>query len=139
MKYAHASLASALFLAAAAAPARTAVLQDPEDVFRTQFQKALDAGQKPELQKLVKNDPVHAGFWIVRSAEAVVADPASKEKALFDGLAEAWKTAWKCEFPEREMKYLAGLDAAKRKTRTELLARWKPVWREFEGNLEKKD
>jgi len=139
MKYAQAWILGGLCLVSALSLARASALEDPEDVFRTQFQKALDAGQKPELQKLVKNDPVNAEYWVVRTAEVLAADPASKERAFFDGLSEAWKTAWKCEFPEREMKYLSNLDAAKKKTRDELFGRWKPVWREFQGNLEKKD
>jgi hypothetical protein len=139
MKHAHAWIVTGLFLAAAWPLALAAAPQDPEDVFRSSFQKALDAGQKPEQLKLVKNDSQHAALWIARSAEALAADPASKDKALYDALAESWKSVWKSEFPERELKYVGGLDAAKKKTRTDLLGRWKPVQREFEGNLEKKD
>src|SRR5258706_3084969 len=139
MKHAHAWIFTGLFLASAFSLARASAPQDPEDVFRSSFQKALDGNQKPEQLKLVKNDPHNAALWIARSAEALAADPAAKDKALYDALAESWKSVWKCEFPERELKYLAALDAPKKKTRNELLARWKPVNREFEGNLEKKD
>ena len=139
MKFAHAWIVTGLFLVSALSLARAAALQDPEDVFRTQFQKALDAGQKPDLQRLVKGDPRSSEYWIVRAGEAVAADPASKEKPFLDALAEAWKASWKNEFAEREQKYLASLDAPKKKTRDELLARWKPALREFESNLEKKD
>jgi hypothetical protein len=139
MKYVHAWFVTGLFLASALTLARASAQQDPEDAFRSQFQKALDAGQKPEQQKLVRNDPRNAALWIARSAEAVAGDPASKDKPLFDALAESWKAVWKGEFPDREAKYLAGLDAQKKKTRVDLLARWKVARREFEGNLEKKE
>ncbi|MBK7644023.1 MAG: hypothetical protein IPJ19_13395 [Planctomycetes bacterium] len=139
MKSAHAWIVTGLFLASAFTLARAGAAQDPDDVFRTQFLKALEGAQKPEQQKLVKQDPLLAELWIVRSAESVAEDPGSKDKAFYDALAEAWKGAWKCEFPERELKYLQGLDAAKKKTRAELFGRWKPALREFTGNLEKKD
>jgi len=149
MKYAHPWIVTGLFLASAFTLARASAQQDPVDVFKTAFEKALDPGPKPDKklleqqkldrEKLVRKNARSAEIWIVRTAEAVAADPAAKEKALFDALAESWKAVWKCEFPERQAQYLAGLDARKKKTRDELLARWKPVLREFEGNLEKKD
>ena len=119
--------------------ARAPEPQEPDDAFRSGFQKALDAGQKPEQTKLVKADARNAELWIVRAAEAAAADPASKDKALLDALSASWTEAFKGAFPERETKYINALDAGKKKTRSELLARWKTVLREYEGNVQRKE
>lgn len=139
MKPVHAWSVAGLLFVSAVCLARAPLPQEPDDAFHSAFQKALDAGQKPEQLKLVKADPRNAELWIVRAAEAVADDPAAKEKALLEALSAAWTENFKTAFPERETKYLAGLDAGKKKTRAELVARWKAAWRDFEGSLTRKE
>ncbi len=117
-----------------------AYAQDADDDFRNEFQKHLDGAQKAEQQKLVKAKSYEAAVWIDRLAEKLSVTPDPAEQKLFDALAEAWRANFaKSEFPARSQSYYAGLDDSKRRIRKDLTDRWKSAWREFDGNLQKKD
>lgn len=139
MKSAQAWIVSGLLLALVAFAAQSHAAQEADDAFKTQFQKALDGGQKPEQQKLVRSDARNAELWIVKLAESLANQPDPGQQALFDALCATWKSLVPGEFPERASKYFAGLDAAKKRIRADLLQRWKVAWREFETAVEKKD
>lgn len=139
MKSAQAWIVSGLLLALVAFAARGHAAQEADDTFKTQFQKALDGGQKPEQQKLVRADARNAELWIVKLAESLANQPDPAQQAFFDGLCSTWKSLFPGEFPERVTKYFAGLDAAKKRIRADLLQRWKVAWRDFENAVEKKD
>jgi hypothetical protein len=115
-------------------------VQDADDDFRREFQKQLDGAQKAEQQKLVKAKSHEAAVWIDRIAEKLSVEPDPAEQKLFDALSEAWRANFaKSEFPARSQSYYASLDDSKRRIRKDLTDRWKVAWREFDGNLQKKD
>lgn len=118
----------------------TVLAQDTDDDFRKEFEKQLEAGQKPEMAKLAKSKSYEAAVWIDRIAEKLSETPDDAERKVFDALAEAWRTNFaKSEFPSRSLSYYAGLDESKRRIRKDLRDRWKSAWREYDGNLQKKD
>ncbi len=139
MKSARAWIVTGMLFALVAFAARSHAAQEADDAFKTQFQKALDAGQKPEQQKLVRSDARNAELWIVRLSEVLSEHPDPGQQAFLDALCANWRSLFPGEFPDRVIKYFAGLDAGKRKIRVDLMQRWKIAWRDFENNVEKKD
>lgn len=126
---------------AAAAPAgpAAAVFEIGDPAFKERFKKAMADKKPAEMTRLVKDDEREAELWIVRACEVLAdrADP--EEEAFFTAIHDAWKTAFKCEFPVRYREWFKGLDAAARRERKELVNRWDKVRNEFVANKEARD
>jgi hypothetical protein len=122
-------------------PAAATLWFGPDQVFQEKFKKLMgDKAQKAEQEKLVKAESSNAAAWIARFDEILAERPEDPDAGPFLAeLTAAWKAAMKSEFPEREKKFFATLDAKSKHDRVDLRKRFDAAQSTFDGNAEKKD
>ncbi len=120
-----AALACSFALAAgAAAPARAAVLQNP-DAFWQKFTAAVADGDLRMLASLVRKDPEGATWALTQQVEGLSVDPANVDRAdKIEKLVKAWSEAFNNKFLDNYYEDLRILDRGQWNDRRGALSRW---------------
>lgn len=107
--------------------------------FKKQFKKLVEQNAKAEMAKMVKTDVEGAVALVIETGEAIAQGSSDELEKLMTELREAWKTSIKSEFAERTYEYYSTVQGANKKDRLELKKRFDLAWRDYQGNLERKD
>lgn len=124
------------------APARmqpSAPLEGPDPQFKNAFTKLMAKKDKAEMAKLVKSQVPDAVDWIVYTCEQISVQSSDELETFMAELREAWSTAMKSDFAEREYKYFSTVSGANKKDRVELKKRFDKNNDDLEANKTRKD
>jgi hypothetical protein len=116
-----------------------APLEGPDPQFKNAFTKLIAKKDKAEMAKLVKSQVPDAVEWIVYTCEQISAQSSDELETFIAELRDAWSTAMKSDFAEREYKYFSTVSGANKKDRVELKKRFDKNNDDLEANKQRKD
>ncbi|MEW6072341.1 MAG: hypothetical protein AB1726_07035 [Planctomycetota bacterium] len=121
-----------------AGPAPSALPQGEQD-FRAKFKELMKINATDEMVSMVQKRQRDAVFVIISTCEGIATTPTDELEELIDALRKTWKKAYDTRFVDIQYEYFSLLDAPFRKTRLQLVQRYRLKYKEYDETCQKKD